>query len=84
MTKRKEYIIKNKKDFWVIIQFDDKEYSEEEIEFLWERFIFILAEAKNIEIDTKITQNLAKTIVSEAFNTTKETRTTSNTDQQRD
>ena len=76
--------MKNKKDFWVIIQFDDKEYSKEEIEFLLERFISILAEAKNIEIDTKITQNLAKTIVSEAFKTTKETRTTSNIDQQRD
>ena len=50
--------MKNKKDFGVIIQFDDKEYSEEEIEFLWERFISILAEAKNIEIDTKTTQNL--------------------------
>jgi len=45
--------MKNKKDLGVIIQFDDKEYSEEEIEFLWERFISILAEAKNIEIDTK-------------------------------
>ena len=30
------------------------------------RFISILAEAKNIEIDTKTTQNLAKTIVLEA------------------
>ena len=76
--------MKNKKDFWVIIQFDDKEYSEKEIEFLWERFISILAEAKNIEIDTKITQNLAKTIVLEVFKTTKKTRTTSNIDQQRD
>ena len=76
--------MKNKKDFWVIIQFDDKEYSEEEIEFLWERFISILAEAKNIEIDTKITQNLTKTIVLEVFKTTKETRTISNIDQQRD
>jgi hypothetical protein len=71
MTKRKEYIMKNKKDFGVIIQFDDKEYSKEEIEFLWERFISILAEAKNLEIDTKITQNLAKTIVLEVFKTTK-------------
>ena len=76
--------MKNKKYFGVIIQFDDKEYSEEEIEFLWERFISILAEAKNIEIDTKITQNLTKTIVSEVFKTTKETRTTLNIDQQRD
>ena len=76
--------MKNKKDFGVIIKFDDKEYSEEEIEFLWERFISILAEAKNIEIDTKITQKLVKTIVLEVFKTTKETRTTSNTDQQRD
>ena len=76
--------MKNKKDFGVIIQFDDKEYSEEEIEFLWERFISILADAKNIEIDTKITQNLAKTIVLEVFKTTKKTRTTSNIDQQRD
>ena len=76
--------MKNKKDLGVIIQFDDKEYSEEEIEFLWERFISILAEAKNIEIDTKITQNLAKTIVLEVFKTTKKTRTTSNIDQQRD
>ena len=76
--------MKNKKDFGVIIKFDDKEYSEEEIEFLWERFISILAEAKNIEIDTKITQNLAKTIVLEVFKTTKKTRTTSNIDQQRD
>ena len=76
--------MKNKKDFGVIIQFDDKEYSKEEIEFLWERFISILAEAKNIEIDTKITQNLAKTIVLEVFKTTKETRAASNTDQQRD
>ena len=76
--------MKNKKDFWVIIQFDDKEYSEEEIEFLWERFISILAEAKNIEIDTKTTQNLTKTIVLEVFKTTKETRTISNIDQQRD
>ena len=76
--------MKNKKDFGVIIKFDDKEYSEEEIEFLWERFISILAEAKNIEFDTKITQKLVKTIVLEAFNTTKGTRTTSNIDQQRD
>ena len=76
--------MKNKKDFGVIIKFDDKEYSEEEIEFLWERFISILAEAKNIEIDTKITQNLAKTIVLEVFKTSKKTRTTSNIDQQRD
>ena len=59
--------MKNKKDFGVIIQFDDKEYSEEEIEFLWERFIYIPAEAKNIYFDPKITQNLAKTIVLEVF-----------------
>lgn len=76
--------MKRKKEIGIKIQFDDKEYSEEEIEFLWERFISILAEAKNIEIDTKTTQNLAKTIVLEAFKTTKKTRTTSNIDQQRD
>ncbi len=75
--------MKNKKDLGVIIQFDDKEYSKEEIEFLWGRFITILTEAKNIEIDTKATQNLTKTIVSEMFKTTKETRTTSNIDEQR-
>ena len=76
--------MKRKKEIGIKIQFDDKEYSEEEIEFLWERFISILAEAKNIEIDTKITQNLTKTIVLEVFKTTKATRTISNTDQQRD
>ena len=76
--------MKRKKEIGIKIQFDDKEYSEEEIEFLWERFISILAEAKNIEIDTKITQNVAKTIVLEVFKTTKKTRTTSNIDQQRD
>ena len=54
--------MKNKKDLGVIIQFDDKEYSKEEIEFLWGRFISILAEAKNIKFDTKITQNLTNTI----------------------
>ena len=75
--------MKRKKEIGIKIQFDDKEYSEEEIEFLWERFISILAEAKNIEIDTKTTQNLAKTIVLEAFKTTKETRTTSNIDEKR-
>ena len=75
--------MKRKKEIGIKIQFDDKEYSEEEIEFLWERFISILAEAKNIEIDTKITQNLAKTIILEVFKTTKETRTTSNIDEQR-
>ena len=83
----KKFIIKifmkRKKEIGIKIQFDDKEYSEEEIEFLWERFISILAEAKNIEIDTKITQNLAKTIVLEVFKTTKKTRTTSNIDPQR-
>ena len=76
--------MKRKKEIGIKIQFDDKEYSEEEIEFLWERFISILAEAKNIDIDTKTTQNLAKTIVLEVFKPTKETRTTSNIDQQRD
>ena len=54
--------MKNKKDLGVIIQFDDKEYSKEEIEFFWGRFISILAEAKNIKFDTKITQNLTNTI----------------------
>ena len=68
----------------VIIQFVNKECSKEEIEFLWERFISILAEAKNIEINTKVTQNLSKTIVSEVFKPTKETRTTLNIDKQRD
>ena len=76
--------MKRKKEIGIKIQFDDKEYSEEEIEFLWERFISILAEAKNIEIDTKTTQNLAKTIISEVFKPTKETRTSSNIDQQRE
>ena len=57
---RKEYIMKNKKDLGVIIQFDDKEYSKEEIEFLWERFIFILAEAQNIDFDPKIIRKLNK------------------------
>ena len=74
---------KNKKDLGVIIQFDNKEYPEKEIEFLWERFIFILAEAQNIDFDPKITRNLIKTMVSEAFKDTKETRTPSNTDEQR-
>ena len=32
--------------------------SKEEIEFLWERFIFILAEAQNIDFDQKIIRNL--------------------------
>ena len=45
----KKLIIKNfmkrKKEIGIKIQFDDKEYSKEEIEFLWERFIFILTEA---------------------------------------
>ena len=45
--------MKNKKDFGVIIQFDDKEYSEEEIEFLWERFISILAEVKILKLTQK-------------------------------
>ena len=73
--------MKNKKDFGVIIQFDDKEYSEEEIEFLWERFIFILAEAQNIDFDPKITRNLIKTMVSEVFKDTKETRNSLNTNE---
>ena len=76
--------MKNKKDLEVIIQFDDKEYSEEEIEFLWRRFITILAEAKNIEIGTKVTQKLVKTIVLEIFKTTKEIWTTLNIDEQKD
>ena len=67
--------MKNKKDLGVIIQFDEKEYSKEEIEFLWERFIFILAEAQNIDFDPKITQNLIKKIVSEVSKGAKEIRT---------
>ena len=67
--------MKNKKDLGVIIQFDDKEYSKEEIEFLWERFIFILAEAQNIDFDPKITRNLIKTMVLEVFKDTKEVQT---------
>lgn len=73
--------MKNKKDLGIIIQFDDKEYFKEEIEFLWERFIFILAEAQNIDFDPKITRSLIKTMVSEAFKGTKETRTLLNTDE---
>lgn len=73
--------MKNKKDLGVIIQFDDKEYSKEEIEFLWERFIFILAEAQNIDFDSKITRNLIKTMISEIFKDTKGTRTPLNTDE---
>ena len=71
--------MKNKKDLGVIIQFDDKEYSKEEIEFLLERFISIQAEAQNIDFDPKIIQNLIKIMVSEVFKGTKETRTPLNT-----
>ena len=81
----KKLIIKNfmkrKKEIGIKIQFDDKEYSKEEIEFLWERFIFILAEAQNIDFDPKITRNLIKTMISEIFKGTKETRTPLNTDE---
>lgn len=73
--------MKNKKDLGVIIQFDDKEYSEEEIEFLWGRFITILTEAQNIDFDPKIIQNLIKIMVSEVFKGAKETRTPLNTDE---
>ena len=73
--------MKNKKDLGVIIQFDDKEYSKEEIEFLWERFIFILAEAQNIDFDPKITRNLIKTMISEIFKDTKKTRVPLNIDE---
>ena len=66
--------MKNKKDLGVIIQFDDKEYSKEEIEFLWERFIFILAEAQNIDFDPK-KQRLINTIVSTTFKFFKEIKT---------
>lgn len=70
-----------KKDVGLIIQFDDKEYSKEETEFLWERFFLLLAEIQNIKIDPEIVKNTTKTIVSEVFKTPKEIRTSSNIDQ---
>lgn len=42
--------MKNKKDVGVIIKFDDKKYSKEEIIYFYQRFFTILAEAKNIKI----------------------------------
>jgi len=38
-----------KKDVGVIIKFDDKEYSKEEMEYLYQRFFNLLAEAKRIK-----------------------------------
>lgn len=70
-----------KKDVGSIIQFDDKEYSKEETEFLWERFFLLLAEIINPKIDHEIVKNTTKTIVSEVFKTPKEIRTSSNIDQ---
>lgn len=69
------------KDVGLIIQFDDKEYTKEETEFLWERFFLLLAEIINPKIDPEIVKNTTKTIVSEAFKTPKEIRTYSNIDQ---
>ena len=54
-----------KKDVGLIIQFDDKEYSKEETEFLWEKFFLLLAEIQNIKIDPKIVENTTKAMVSE-------------------
>lgn len=73
-----------KKDVGLIIQFDDKEYSKEETEFLWARFFLLLAEIQNIKIDPEIVKNTTKAMVSELLKTPKETRTPSNKDQQRD
>ncbi len=70
-----------KKDVGLIIQFDDKEYTKEETEFLWERFFLLLAEIINPKIDPKIVKNTTKTIVLEVFKTPKEIRTFSNIDQ---
>ena len=58
---------KIRKDVELIIQFDDKEYSKEEIEFLWERFILLLTQTQNVKIDPKIVKNTTKTMVSEVF-----------------
>ena len=69
------------KDVGLIIQFDDKEYTKEETEFLWERFFLLLAEIINPKIDPEIVKNTTKTIVSEVFKTPKEIRTYSNIDQ---
>lgn len=70
-----------KKDVGLIIQFDDKEYSKEETEFLWEKFFLLLAEIQNIKIDPKIVENTTKAMVSEVFKAPKEIRTPSNIDQ---
>ena len=67
--------MKRKKDIGIIIQFDDKEYSKEETIFLYQRFISILLEAKDIKIDSKIIENTAKALVSKIFKTSKEVRT---------
>lgn len=53
-----------KKDVRLIIQFDDKEYSKEETEFLWERFFLLLAEIINPKIDPEIFKNKTKAMVS--------------------
>lgn len=76
--------MKVKKEPNLIIQFDDKEYSKEEIKFLWERFFLLLLESQNTKIDPKIIKNSIKSMVSEVFTPPKEIRIPSNTDKQRD
>ena len=67
--------MKKKKDVGLIIQFDDKEYSKEETEFLWGKLFLLLAEIKNIKIDPKTVKNSTKSMVLEVFKAPKETRT---------
>ena len=67
--------MKKKKDVGLIIQFDDKEYSKEETEFLWGKLFLLLAEIQNIKIDSEIVKNPTKAMVSEVFKTAKKTRT---------
>ena len=79
----KKFFMTKKKDVGFIIQFDDKEYSKEETEFLWEKFFLLLAKIQNIKIDPKIVKNATKTIVLEVFKTPKYIQTSSNIDQKR-
>jgi len=67
-----------KKDIKVKIEFDDKEYSEEETAFLYQKFINILAEAKGMkDVPQYFGKALAKGI-SEELTQYEQTRTSKN------
>lgn len=67
-------MVKKSKKINVIIEFDNEEYSEEEIAYFYQRFINILAEAKGKkEVPQYFGKALAKSI-SEELEALEETR----------